>query len=459
MKLFSKLKGDGLKARSIRGLGFTALNYGVGNAMRLGGNLVLTRLLFPEAFGLMALVQIVLTGLTMFSDIGIRASIVRDERGEDPVYLNTAWTLQIMRGVLLWAMTWILAAPVAEFYEAPVLEQMLPVAGISAILAGFGSTRLATANRALTLGRMTMIGLIGQGIGLVVTIVLALWYQSVWALVFGGLVSPAVYMILSHTALPGHQDRLQLERAAARNILVFGAFIFIASAATFISINVDRAILGKFVPLEQLALYNIGLFLATVPMQLLKRLVETVIFPLYAARPPKDNPENLRKIGQSRVTIILLALAGSVFLALIGVPLIEFLYDPRYHEAGPLMVLIALAQMPEIISTHYALAIIAAGNSRRFALFLVLVAVLKTGAMLFGAMHFGVVGVALAPALAMSVFYPISLVLVRPYGAWIPKHDVAFIAFILVSLALVLWINWTYLEPLFAPLMIAVHNL
>jgi O-antigen/teichoic acid export membrane protein len=443
------LAGDSLEARSIRSFGFTALSFGGGNLLRLAGNLALTRILFPEAFGLMALVQIVLTGLTMFSDIGIRASIVRDERGEEPAYLDTAWVLQIMRGLLLWAMTWILAAPVAAFYEAPVLEQMLPVAGLAAVFQGLNSTKMQTANRALTLGRVTALGLGAQALGLVATIALALWLKDVWALVIGGLVGPVAFCLMSHLLMPGRINRLFFERDAARNILGLGVFVFIASAATFISINVDRAILGKFVSLDQLALYNIGLFLATVPMQLLKRLVEIVLYPLYAARPPRDNPENLRKIGQSRATIIALALFGSTFLALIGVPLIALLYDPRYHDAGPLMVLIALAQMPEIISTHYALAIMAAGNGRRFALFLCLVAGLKSSAMLFGAMHFGVIGVAIAPALAMTLFYPVAILLVRPYGVWIPRHDLAFIAFILIGAGGVLWINWANLAPLF----------
>lgn len=69
--------------------------------IRLGSNLILTRLLFPEAFGLMALVQTFMTGLAMFSDIGIGPSIIQNRRGEDPDFLNTAWTIQIGRGVML----------------------------------------------------------------------------------------------------------------------------------------------------------------------------------------------------------------------------------------------------------------------------------------------------------------------------------------------------------------------
>jgi hypothetical protein len=53
----------------------------------------------------MALVQVFLTGLQMFSDVGIRTSVIRSNRGADPVFLNTAWTVQIMRAVFLWLLS------------------------------------------------------------------------------------------------------------------------------------------------------------------------------------------------------------------------------------------------------------------------------------------------------------------------------------------------------------------
>jgi hypothetical protein len=63
-------------------------------------DLILTRLLFPEAFGLMALVQVFMGGLQMFSDLGVNMSIIQSKRGEDPDFLNTAWTFQILRGLI-----------------------------------------------------------------------------------------------------------------------------------------------------------------------------------------------------------------------------------------------------------------------------------------------------------------------------------------------------------------------
>ena len=63
---------------------------------------MLTRLLFPEAFGLMALIQTFMIGLAMFSDLGIGPAIIQSDRGEDPDFLNTAWVMQILRGICLW---------------------------------------------------------------------------------------------------------------------------------------------------------------------------------------------------------------------------------------------------------------------------------------------------------------------------------------------------------------------
>ena len=250
MNPLSMFRGDGLRGRSMRSSFFTVLNMASQNLLRLGGNLVLTRLLFPEAFGIMALVQVVMSGLQMFSDIGVNLAIVQNKRGDDPDFLNSAWVLQIGRGFVLWTATIVLAAPVANFYEAPILAQLLPVAGLTALIQGFNSTKLATANRHLALGRVTMIRLGANAVGLLVLIALAYWLQSVWALVLGGLVAPLITMVLSHIALPGHRNRFRLERGAIGELTRFGKYIFLSTIAGFLTLQSDRAILGKLVSLR-----------------------------------------------------------------------------------------------------------------------------------------------------------------------------------------------------------------
>ena len=70
--------------------------------LRFGSNLLVTRLLVPKMFGVMAIAMLVIIGLGMFSDLGLKPSVVHSRRGDDPVFLNTAWVTQILRGMLLW---------------------------------------------------------------------------------------------------------------------------------------------------------------------------------------------------------------------------------------------------------------------------------------------------------------------------------------------------------------------
>ena len=215
-RLRGLLSGDGLRARALRGTAFTFFGFGTQQFLRLLSNLVLTRLLFPEAFGLMALVMVVLTGLQMISDAGLNPSIVQSRRGDEPDFLNTAWSLQIGRGFLLWLLTLALALPLARFYDQPQLAALLPVAGFGMVIQGFQSMRLASANRHIALGRLTLMELGSQVIGIAVMVLLAWWLRSVWALVIGTLIGTAIKTVLSHRMLPGHRDRLGL---GARRLL------------------------------------------------------------------------------------------------------------------------------------------------------------------------------------------------------------------------------------------------
>lgn len=435
------LKGDGLRSRSIRSSLLTGLSFGTANLLRLGGNLILTRLLFPEAFGIMALVQVVMTGLSMFSDIGIRASIVQNARGEEPLFLDTAWVMQIGRGILLWLITWVLAAPVAAFYETPILAELLPVAGLVALFQGLNSTKLALANRTLTLGRVTLIEIGSAVTGLAVLIGLALLWGSVWALVIGSLVTPFLIMVLSHVAMPGHRNRLRFDVETGRTLVKFGKYIFLSTLAGFLISQADRAILGKFVSLSDLAFYNIAFMFASIPVMVMRKMNDVVLFPLYSRRPPSESAENFANIARARWLVMATVMGMLAVLAIFGNYLIIYLYDPRYEAAGALVVWIAIASSALVVVGSYGSMMLAAGDSRQFALLMILNATVRTIVLFFGVIYFGLVGAALAPLVATFLFYPVIVRLLRPYGGWIPMQDFVFSAAGGVIAALAIWVN------------------
>ena len=200
----------------MRGSVLTAGAYAISQALRLGSNLILTRLLYPEAFGVMALVSVALVGLAMFSDMGTGPAIARSPRGDDPAFLDTAYSLHAMRGAGLWLATCALAWPMAWFYRAPELLLLVPAAGLTLLISGFNPTRIDTANRHLLLGRLTPLDLASQAIGILAMVGLAFALRSVWALVAGAIIGSTAKLALTSAFLPCRRNRLRRAPAGPR---------------------------------------------------------------------------------------------------------------------------------------------------------------------------------------------------------------------------------------------------
>jgi O-antigen/teichoic acid export membrane protein len=330
-----------LEGRAARGAALSSVGFVIGQALRLASNLALTRLLFEEAFGLMALVQVFITGVQLFSDLGLGPSLIQNRRGDEPAFFNTAFTLQATRGLGLWVVSMLGAVPFAALYGEPRLAWMVPVAGFTAVLDGLTSTKLATANRRLALGRLTLVELGGQAAALAVTLTWAALRPSVWALVAGGVVNAGVRALLSHLALPGPGNRLAWDPAAARALLRFGRWIFVSTVLTFLAGQSDRLVFGKLVPLERLGVYSVAIMLAALPAQGLGTMARKVLFPLWSRVHDEGGD-----LGASyrRARWPLLVLGGWITAGLVagGPTVVRLLYDDRYREAGWMLPVIAV---------------------------------------------------------------------------------------------------------------------
>jgi O-antigen/teichoic acid export membrane protein len=431
--------GDGIGARVVRSSASIAVGNGASQALRLVSNLLLSRLLFPEAFGLMALVTVFITGLQMLSDAGTSPSIMRHERGDTPQFLNTAWSIQVLRGVCLWLLSVAIAQPVSALYDEPLLAQLLPVAGISLLISGFTPTRNDTYLRHLRAARVTLLDLGSQAISIAAVIVFAWWLQSVWALVFGTILGAATRVVILHVFLDGHVDRFRINREDAAEIITFGRWIFLSSISGFFVLQGDKAILGAYLSLAALGIYNIGYFMGIFAAQLTDVVQAKVLIPLYRETNLTTSSDDARVVRRLR---LLLSGGGLALLGLFafgGTLIIELLYDPRYESAGLIVVLIACAQMMGLASKVYDQAALAYGDSRGFFIVVAVRAVVQTILLWGGAETFGVAGALIGQGLALLAAHVGSIVLARKHKCWDPVHDAVIIggAFALTAGAVV----------------------
>jgi O-antigen/teichoic acid export membrane protein len=342
------------------GLGFTGTQL-----VRFGGNLILWRLLFEEAFGVMALATVFMTGLQMFSDVGIGPSLIQNRR-EDDSFVNTAWTLQIIRGVLIWAVACAGAYPLAQFYEQPVLLEVIPVVGFTAVINGFNSSNIFGEQRQVELRRVALLDLGSQLVATLAMVAWALVHPSVWALAVGGIVGSCLKMAGSHRCLPGRRNRLRWEPDAVGALVRFGRWIFLSTILTFFALQSDRLVFGKLVPIAVLGVYSIAQIYATLPSQLSAHVVGTVVFPALS-RERHAGADMHASFRQVRLPILMGAAFLVACLVAGGPTLIAFLYDARAADAGWIIQILAAGSWFIVLEAVNGAALLACGHPRAVA--------------------------------------------------------------------------------------------
>ncbi|MEO1227378.1 MAG: oligosaccharide flippase family protein [Myxococcota bacterium] len=333
------------RSRIMSSTGWTTLGHGAVQLIRLGSSLVLTRLLVPEVYGLMELVYVFLTALYLFSDVGLGTCIVQSPRGDDPNFLNTAWTIQAIRGVLLTLVSVPIGVGASLFYGQPMLAYLIPGIGLVALIDGFDATSLHTESRRIHLRGVIKLEVALQLGTVFAQVGAAMVWPSVWVLVLGSWVGALIRLVGSHRFLPSIPHRFLLEPEALREIFTFGKWIFGSTALHFVSIQGDRLILARLLEgFADLGVYAIAGRLKMAVQVLQVRLVRAVVFPAFAERYRElaSSPHERRRLlarsyDQARLRLDAVFVTAAGVLMVLGSSVIDLLYSAEYAQAGAIL--------------------------------------------------------------------------------------------------------------------------
>lgn len=395
----------------------------IAQGLRLAGNLVMTRLLLPEAFGLMAIVGTLLAGLTLMSDLGINRSVVRSPEGEMPHYLRVAWVVQAIRGTalagLVLAVAGLLAvlapdiAPPGTVYADPRLPGLVALAALAMLMKGFESPNQFVAMRRMAAGRIAAVNLASQVAGLAAMIGLGLASPTVWALVAGMLAGGAVRLALTHLAFDGPRMAFAWDQRITTELWDFGKWLLGSSALTFVAGHADRLILGALLDTESLGFYTIALMWVQAGRQLIGKLTGSIGFSVFS-EVRRSRPGATADIFR-RFTRVIDGLCLAGFLAvLFGGPfLIHLLYPASYAPAAALMPLLGVLVLSSRFDT-LGMLVLSEGNSQAMLSTSALRAAALCLALPLAFMQFGIAGALLATALSPLAAAPLLIARARP---------------------------------------------
>jgi O-antigen/teichoic acid export membrane protein len=348
----------------------------VSQVLRLGSNLILTRLLVPEMFGVMAVANVLLIGLSLLSDVGIRQKVIQRE-AIDADFLDSVWAVQIGRGLIIAALLSVAAIglkldlygamSLPGVYGNPALPLVLISLAVVALIQGFASTNLHLAARQRDVGAITRIDLIGQIVSIFVMVGYATVSPTILALIWGNVAGAAVRCVLSHMLLPGGASRLRYKRAHVGEIWRFGRWIVLSSLMTFLASHGDRLILGGLIDAKTLGVVGIALFLVESVRGIFARLVANVAFPIISDA-ARANTEAIReKLARGQKLLDVAAPMTAGLLWALGPITVKTLYDARYESAGLYLSVVGIS----LYAQRYSLAaqlLMVQGRSRAYSM-------------------------------------------------------------------------------------------
>jgi O-antigen/teichoic acid export membrane protein len=246
--------------------------------------IVVARLLAPADFGLIGMALTVVTGLNALTTIGLDISVIKTKFKSDEelsTHLDTLWTVDLIRRLILAILLAGLAYPAASFYREDSLYEILLLFSLLPFIQGFQNIGLLIFRKKINFRRIVWLELATNFFTAATTIALVVWTRNVWALVLSQLVSAVIAVVLSYVFHP-YRPRLAFDKDAFSLALTFGKYAILIGVLGYVMQMADNILLGRLFNAAVLGTYVIAYNLATLPIHGIANVIVSVTFPAYA---------------------------------------------------------------------------------------------------------------------------------------------------------------------------------
>lgn len=334
------------------------------NLLRALSSVILTRLLVPEVFGIAGLIGALAFTLSLMSDLGFQAFVVRHQDGDKARFLDTVWTVALIRSALLTLLLIAMSGPIAVMIGSPELAPIIAASSLIFVVEGVASVSLLTAIRHRKILRLSLLEASVAIFQFVAAAILAYFWRNYWAILASILMGGALKSLLSYLCFSDSLRRLALDRQYLKDLWGFARFVTGSSIITVVLVQSDKFVLAALMPLEAFGLYVLAGNLASAPLAFASAYASRVLYPAYS-QAWRDGAENLREIFYEKrwlPTLLYTFAAGG----LVGsAPLIiAILYDPRYSGAAIYLQLLAISPLFALASNSANEALTATGRIR-----------------------------------------------------------------------------------------------
>jgi lipopolysaccharide exporter len=241
---------------------------------------ILARLLSPNDFGLMGIALLSMTVVESLTQTGFDMALIQRKEGTED-YLDTAWTVGILRGLGLFCILQAIASPAARFFDSPDSEMLIRVIGLSLVFRGFLNVGTVFFRKELEFGKQFAFEFSGRVADFGVAVVAGIILKNAWVLVLAYVSADLIRVVASYVIHP-YRPRLRLEVRKARELFDFGKWILGSSALVFFLNRGDKALVGRLLGATILGFYEMAYKVSNLSATEFALVISQVTIPAYS---------------------------------------------------------------------------------------------------------------------------------------------------------------------------------
>ncbi|MBD3343447.1 MAG: oligosaccharide flippase family protein [Chitinivibrionales bacterium] len=281
-RLFAYFKSKGARGKMAKGGMYLTIGAGIEDGLRFIRNIILARLLDPAAFGIMAIVMSVDILFDSLTQMGIKESIIHNKKGNERAFLNTAFCINFIRGIILYVAAFFIIPVISDFYNSRQLIPLSRIAFLNIIFLCSMSPYAYSALKKMNYRKWALVFHAGGAISVLLSIVLGIYLRSVWALAIGFASENAVRCIISYMACP-YLPSPKIDKESFKEIINYSKGILGLPILAFFFLRTDTFVLAKFVDIAQLGIYNLAKKLVYFPLRAYKTIVSHLLMPRFSS--------------------------------------------------------------------------------------------------------------------------------------------------------------------------------
>lgn len=316
------------------------------NVLALASTFVLARLLTPDDFGLVAIATTMLAVLTAVTEMSLASALIHHATPSEE-HFDTAWTMNMIRSAII-AFAFAAAAPLAaSYYKDDRLITVMVMLSVSIFMGGTLNPKIVTLTRKLIFWQEFAVVVAQKLAGFVVGVVLALIFESYWALLGGILASQGVALVVSYMVVK-YRPRFSLKHF--RELWSFSMWLTLGQMVNTLNWKFDNLLIGAKFGSTTLGFYTVGDTLAGLPTRETIAPIQQTLFPGF--RMVIDDPLRLRKAYQrAQETISAVALPAGFVVALLAEPLVRLVLGEKWLEATKVVEILACVFAAQTMTT------------------------------------------------------------------------------------------------------------